>query len=136
MNSFPCFRRTIRSLWPSARLGGCFIAAVWLAFVQPGMSYFGLIDPATHAQIDAQLYGQRPDGATLPGHDYHPPHEHPTSPGITVSGLPLVNPFGAAFYHTLLSAAERLALQGQRLQTEVIAQVIALAPPDQPPRAC
>ncbi len=134
MNFFPRFRRAIRSLWPSARLGGCLIAAVWLAFVQPGMSYFGLIDPAVHAQIDAELYGQRPDGETLPGQDYHLPHEHSTSPGITVSGLTLINPFDTAFYRALLSPAERLALQEQRLLTEVIAQAIALAPPDQPPR--
>ncbi len=136
MNSFPCIRRAIRSLWPSARLGGCLIAAVWLAFVQPGTSYYGLIDPAVHAQIDAELYSQKPDGEMLPGHDYHPPHEHPTSPGITVSGLTVANPFDTAFYRTLLSPAERLALQGQYLEMDVIARAIAISPPDQPPRAC
>ncbi|HTP11049.1 MAG TPA: hypothetical protein VMP08_22500 [Anaerolineae bacterium] len=75
-----------------------------------------------------------PDGATLPGHAHHPPHEHPSSPGIIVSGLTLANPFDAAFYRTLLAPAERLALPGQRLEMEVIAEAIALAPPDQPPR--
>ena len=135
MNSFKRAGRTIRSRWRSARFSGCLIVAVWLAFVQPGVSYYWWIDPAIHVQIDAELYGQRPDGETLPGHEHHPPHEHPANPGITVSDLTLANPFGAAFYRTLLSPAERLALVGQRSELAVIAQQIALAPPDQPPRA-
>ena len=62
------------------------IVSVWLALVQPGMSYFWLIDPALHAEIDKELYGQLPDGETLPGHEHHAPHEHPASEGTTVSG--------------------------------------------------
>jgi hypothetical protein len=112
----------------------CLISTVWLAFAQPGMSHYWLIEPAVHAQIDAELYDQLPDGETLPGHIPHPPHEHPSHPGNFVAGLTLANPFDATFYRALLSPAERLALLGQRLEMEVIAQTIVLAPPDQPPR--
>jgi hypothetical protein len=136
MNSFKRAGRAICLLWRTARFSDCLIVAIWLAFVQPSMSYYWLIDPAVHAQIDAELYGQRPDGETLPGYVPHPPHEHPANPSITISGLTLSNPFGSAFYRALLSPAERLALVGQRSELAVIVQQIALAPPDQPPRAC
>ena len=41
----------------------------------------------------------------------------------------------AAYYRALLSPAERLALVGQSSELAAIVQRIALAPPDQPPRA-
>ncbi len=126
--------RAIGSLLRPTRSISCLIVVVWLAFMQPGMSYYGLIDPAAHAQIDAELYGQRPDGETLPGHEPHPPHEHPINPGISVPTVTLANPFDAAFYRTLLFPAQRLALSSHRLELDVIAQAITLELPDQPPR--
>jgi hypothetical protein len=113
----------------------CLIVSAWLALVQPGMSYFWLIDPALHAEIDKEMYGQLPDGETLPGHEHHPPHEHPTSEGTTVPELTFANPFNAAFYQSLLAAAQRPALRSLRVEADVIAESIALEPPDQPPRA-
>lgn len=127
--------RAIGSLLSSARFSSYVFVAMWLAFVQPGMSYYWLIDSEVHAQIDAELYGQRPDGETLPGHAPHPPHEHPVSPGMSVSGSTLANPFDAAFYRMLLSPAQRLALFNQCAELEVAAQSITLEPPDHPPRS-
>jgi hypothetical protein len=134
MMSFERAARAIHSFRRPAELGIGLIVAAWLVFAQPGMSYYGLIDPKVHAQIDAELYGQRPDGETLPGHEQHPPHEHPITPGNSVPALTLVNPFDAAFYSALLSPAQRLALLGQRVEMIVIAQAIVIEPPDQPPR--
>lgn len=131
---FKHFVGAIRSRLSSARLDGCLIIALWLAFVQPGMSGYWLIDPGVHARIDAELYGQLPDGETLPGHEPQLPHEHSIILGTTVSGLTLVNPFGAAFYCVLLSPAQRLALLDRRAELAVIPQSITLTPPDQPPR--
>ena len=62
------------------------------------------------------------------------PNEHPFIPGITIPGLTLITPFGEAFYYALLSPAQRLALLDRRVEMAVIAQSIALEPPDQPPR--
>ncbi len=126
--------RAIRSQLSSAKLNGCLIVAVWLALVQPGMSGYWLIDPAVHARIDAELYGQLPDGETLPGHEPQLPHEHSIILGTAVSGLTLVNPFGAAFYCALLTPAQRLARLDRRAEPFVIPQSITLTPPDQPPR--
>lgn len=117
-----------------ARILVCLIVAAWLAYAQPGTSAYWLFDPEVHAQIDADRYGQTTQGETLPGHEHHPPHDHPVTPGITIPGLALANPFDAAFYRALLSPAQRLALLGQRVELDVITQVIALEPPDQPPR--
>ncbi len=135
MKSFVRAARPIRMLAHPARFSGGLIVAVWLALVQPGMSYYWLIDPAVHAQIDAELYGQRSDGETLPSHEHHPPHEHPASPGITFSSLALTNPFDAGFYRALLSPTQRQALQGQRSELVAFARSNPLAPPDQPPRS-
>ena len=109
MIAFEYAARAIRLVQCQARLFTCLIVISWLAFAQPGMSYSWLIDPDVHAQIDAELYGQRPDGETLPGHEPHPPHEHPVMLGLTVPGLTLANPFGEAFYSALMSPAQRLA---------------------------
>jgi hypothetical protein len=125
--------RAIRPFLRLARFCVCPIVAVWLAFAQPGMSYYWLIDPAVHAQVDAELYGQRPDGETLPGHEPRPPHEHLVL-GVAIPGFMLTNPFDAAFYRVLLSPAQRLALLGQRIQLAVIAHSIAPEPLEQPPR--
>jgi hypothetical protein len=128
------FARARGLLCHQARIATCLIVAAWLAFAQPGMSYYWLIDYEVHAQIDAELYGQRPDGETLPGHEHHLPHDHPIMPGISIPDLTLANPFDASFYELLLSPAQRLALFGQRVELDVIVQSIAIAPPDQPPR--
>jgi hypothetical protein len=126
--------RAIRLLRRQARIVACLIVVGWLAFAQPGMSYYWLIDPGVHARIDAELYGQQPDGETLPGHAPQLPHEHSIILGAAVSELTLVNPFGAAFYGALLSPAQRLALLDRRVELAVISQGITLTPPDQPPR--
>lgn len=129
--------RAKQTVWSSlhpAQLILCLIVSAWLALIQPGMSYFWLVDPAIHAEIDKELYGQLPDGETLPGHEHHPPHEHPTAEGTTVPELTVANPFDADFYHSLLAPAQRPALRGPRVEAGVIAQSIAIEPPDQPPR--
>jgi hypothetical protein len=51
----------------------CLLACGWVTLVPPGLSRFGLIDPEVHAQIDAERYGQTPDGHTLPGYPERPP---------------------------------------------------------------
>jgi hypothetical protein len=126
--------RAIYLLRCQARPFTCLIIVGWLAFAQPGMSHYWLIDPAVHAQIDAELYGQQPDGETLPGHAHQPPHEHPIHQGVGVSDLTLANPFDAAFYRALLSPAQRLALFDQHIELAAIAKLITIEPPDQPPR--
>lgn len=118
-----------------ARTFTCLIVVAWLAFAQPGTSYYGLIDPAVHAQIDAERYGQTSHGETLPGHEHQPPHDHPVVQGVSISGLTVANPFDAAFYQALLSPGQRLALFAQRVELAVIGQAITLKPLDQPPRS-
>jgi hypothetical protein len=127
--------RAKRSPQRRAGLITCLIVSAWLALVQPGMSYFWLVDPEVHAQIDKELYGQLPDGETLPGHEHHPPHEHPTSEGTTVPDLTFANPFDAGYYRSLFAPAQRPALRGQLVETSVIARSLVIEPPDQPPRA-
>ena len=100
----------------SARFSGCLIVAVWLAFVQPGMSYYWLIDSEFMPRSMPEIYGQLPDGETLPVTGKIPPREHPISPGLCVSGITLTNPFDAVFYRVLLSPSQRLALLGQRVE--------------------
>jgi hypothetical protein len=131
------FKRAMRAiclLRCQARIVTCLIVVGWLAFAQPGMSYYWVIDPGVHAQSDAELYGQTPLGETLPGHAHHPPHDHPVTLGINVPVLTVANPFGAAFYCALLSPAHRLALLDQRVELDTIAQPATIEPPDQPPR--
>lgn len=108
---------------------------IWVALVQPGLSYFWLIDSDEHTKIDADLYGQTPDGRTLPGHPWHPPHQHPTSLSLGAFELMQQNAFDAEFYAKVFSPAIWLALQSDLLEVQVIAQPIDLPPPDQPPRA-
>jgi len=127
--------RATHSFLRPARFSICLIVAAWLAYAQPGTSPYWLIDPEVHAQIDAERYGQSTHGETLPGHEHHLPHDHPTALGISIPGLALANPFDASFYQALLSPAQRLALFGQRVELAVIVQSIAIVPPDQPPRS-
>jgi hypothetical protein len=108
---------------------------IWVALIQPGVSYFWLIDSDEHAKIDADLYAQTPDGRTLPGHPWHPPHDHPTSVSLGAFELMQQNAFDAEFYDKVFSPAVRLSLQPDRFEVAVIAQPIDLAPPDIPPRA-
>jgi hypothetical protein len=135
MHPFERAARAIRSLWRQAGLITCLIVSGWLALMQPGMSIYSLMSPEEHADIDKELYGQLPDGETLPGHEHHPPHEHPVNQGMSVPGLTFTNPFDAGYYRSLFAPAQCPALRGQRIELAVIAQSIAIAPPDQPPRA-
>jgi hypothetical protein len=112
----------------------CAGISVWLALVQPGMSYFWLINPVVHARLDAELYGQTPDGAPLPGHARQPPHQHPVGFGTSVPDLTILNPFDAAFYHRLSEAAQRPALHSRLNEADVSARSVAIKPPLQPPR--
>lgn len=121
-----------RSLIRSALL---LLVCCWLWVMQPGMSLYWLIAPEVHAEIDADLYGQTPDGRDLSDEHHRAPHDHPAQPGTPVPGAPTVNPFDAAFYIALLAPARRPALRGQRIDALVIAYTLALKPPDQPPRS-
>jgi hypothetical protein len=110
------------------------LTCLWLMLVQPGMSYYWLIDPHLHAEMDAEDYGQLPDGQPLPGQPWRPPHQHPTNEGTIVTGIVLHNVFDSAFYQVVLSAAENPALAGCRSEAAVIAESVTPAPPDHPPR--
>ncbi len=126
--------RAIRAYLSLVRPVVCALVAGWLMLMQPGMSLYAFIAPDVHAEIDAALYGQTPDGHALPGHEPHTPHDHPAHQGTPVPGAITLNPFDAAFYHVLLSPAQRPALRGQRVDAVVIAYTLAIEPPDQPPR--
>lgn len=110
------------------------IVSGWLMLVQPGLSHYWLIDPHIHAEIDAALYGQTPDGETLPGHESHAPHQHPVNLGIIVSAPLLIDPFGAEFYRAVFAPATSPALCRRCLGVLIVAKSISLAPPEQPPR--
>ncbi len=107
----------------------------WLALMQPGMSVFWLIAPAIHARIDADEYGQTIDGRPLPDRPVRPPHSHPSDDAFPNSAVSPLTGFDRTFYQTLFSPAGRPSLNGERAETSVTAQSIALAPPDHPPRA-
>jgi len=128
-------RRMIQPFLSPVRLMVCLFVCGWLALMQPGMSIYSVMAPEIHAEVDEELYGQTIDGHTLPGHEHQAPHDHPVNPGTPVPGTTYINPFDAAFYRSLLSPALRLALCGQRLDVDVIAQSISIEPPEQPPRA-
>lgn len=110
------------------------IVSGWLMLVQPGLSHYWLIDPHIHAEIDEALYGQTPDGETLPGHESHAPHQHPVNLGIIVSAPLLIDPFGAEFYRAVFAPATSPALCRRCLGVLIVAKSISLAPPEQPPR--
>lgn len=75
----------------------CLLACGWVVVVPPGLSYYWLIDPEIHAQIDVERYGQSPHGQTLPGFLERPPHEHPASLGIGVSIISLTSVLRSSF---------------------------------------
>lgn len=118
----------------AVRLSLSVFLSVWVAVVQPGLSYFWLIDPQVHADIDAEEYGQTSDGRMLPGYPWRPPHDHPSSASLSITDLMQHNVFDAAFYDMVFSPAARLALQDSRPESQVIEKSIAVPPPDQPPR--
>jgi hypothetical protein len=113
------------------------IVSAWLMFAQPGMSSYWLIDPAVHAAIDAELYGQTIDGHPLPGHegDHHPPHDHPSSSGLPTPELSLHSVFDDAFHMIVFAPAGEPALDSERHEAAVIAESIVLVPLEPPPRA-
>lgn len=119
----------------TARLIIALITGMWVALVQPGLSYFWLLDPQVHADIDAEEYGQTPDGRTLPGHPWHPPHDHPSGAALSISDLIQQNAFDARFYAKVFAPADRPSLQDQPIEIAVLATAVDLAPPDLPPRA-
>lgn len=111
------------------------VAAVcaWLVLVPPGLSYYWLIDPEVHVEVDADRYGQTLDGRTLPGYPERPPHEHPVSAAMVVSALLLTAIFGVV-YGDVLVAAQRPWLHSRRFEAGLIGESIALPPPKPPPR--
>ena len=113
----------------------CVVACFWLMLVQPGLSYFWLIDPDLHAQIDAERYGQALDGEALPGSPRRPLHDHPFAAGIPIPATSLRNAFDAAFYTRVFSAAHRPSLGDRWIEAGVTAQPADLPTPDHPPRA-
>jgi hypothetical protein len=113
----------------------CLTLGLWLALVQPGLSSYWLLDPHTHAQIDADRYGQEPDGEPLPGRPWHPPHEHPSSGGLPVSSMVLLNAFDAAFYQTVFLPAQCPALRDERSEAAVLAKSVAWLLLEHPPCA-
>jgi hypothetical protein len=113
----------------------CLVSS-WLMFAQPGVSPYALIDPAVHAAIDAEVYGQTIDGQPLPGHEgnHHSPHEHPGSSSLPTPNLSLHNVFDDALYFNVFAPANQPALGSERSEAAVIAESIALIPLDPPPR--
>lgn len=107
---------------------------LWLMLIQPGLSFYWLIDPAVHAAFDADQYGQTIDGHDLPGHEHHPPHDHPGTSGIPAPSLSTSNPFDHVFHSIVFAPANRPAINNERHDAAVIAESITLIPLDPPPR--
>ena len=118
-----------------ARLLVCLIICGWLAFVQPGLSYYWLIDPNVHAEIDAERYGQLPDGRVLPGHPYQPPHEHPSSGGLPITQVIQFENEVARCSQAIFWEANRPSLQDHYAEAAAIPLAVFLDPPEPPPRA-
>ena len=113
----------------------CLTLGLWLTLVQPGLSPTWLLDPHTHAEIDAERYGQEPDGEPLPGRPWSPPHEHPSGSDLPASSVMLSHAFNAAFYQTVFSPAQRPSLRDERSEAAEWAKSIALPPLEHPPCA-
>ncbi len=128
----PQYRQPVCGL---ARSFVCLIVCGWLALVQPGLSYYWLIDPSLHAKIDAERYGQLPDGRTLPGHPHHPPHEHPSSGGLPTTGAAALDGCAVAYSSVIFWEANRPSLHSRPAEAAVIARAVFLDPPEHPPRA-
>lgn len=111
------------------------VACAGLMLVQPGVSPIWVLDPCRHAEIDADLYGQTPDGQTLPGHAEHPPHQHPGDDGWPNSEAIPLHRFTVAYAVAIYSEANRPSLLERRSEAAVIAATVFLDPPDHPPRA-
>jgi hypothetical protein len=126
------YRQQVRGL---ARPFVCLVVCGWLALVQPGVSYYWLIDPHRHAEIDAELYGQLPDGRMLPGHPYQPPHEHPSSGGLPTTDPVTLDDDASAYSGAIFLEANRPSLQSSYAEAAVIPRAVFLDPPEHPPRA-
>jgi len=111
------------------------VACTGLALVQPGVSSTWLIGARQHAEIDADLYGQTPDGHTLPGHAEHPPHQHSAEEGLPNSVAIALQRFDGGYAAAILWEANRPSLQDRRSDATVIASAVFLEPPEHPPRA-
>ncbi len=118
-----------------AQLFVCLIVCGWVAFVQPGLSYYWLLDPHLHAEIDAERYGQMPDGRMLPGHPYQPPHEHPSSGGLPTTQAIQFENEGALYFWAIFWEANRPSLQNRYAEATAIPRGVFLDPPEPPPRA-
>jgi hypothetical protein len=111
------------------------VACAGLTLVQPGVSSTWLIGTRQHAKIDADLYGQTPDGRTLPGHAEHPPHQHSADDGLPNSVVIVLQRFEVGYAAAILSEANRPSLQDRRSDATVIASAVFLEPLEHPPRA-
>ncbi len=118
-----------------ARSFVCLVVCGWLAFVQPGLSYYWLIDPQVHADIDAERYSQLPDGRMLPGHPYQLPHEHPSSGSLPTAHPVTFDDDASAYSRTIFWEANRPSLQNSYAEAAVIACAVFPDPPEHPPRA-
>jgi len=110
------------------------LACAGLTLVQPGVSSTWLIGAHHHAAIDADLYGQTPDGHTLPGHAERLPHQHSADDGLPNSEVIPLPCFDAAYVAAILWEANRPSLQECRSDAAVIASAVFLEPPEHPPR--
>jgi hypothetical protein len=110
------------------------LACAGLTLVQPGVSSTWLLDAHQHAAIDADLYGQSPDGHTLPGHAEHPPHQHSADEGLPNSVVIVLQRFDVGYAAAIYWEANRSSLQDCRSEAAVIASVVFLQPPEHPPR--
>ena len=111
------------------------LIGAWLILVQRGMSYYWLISPYLHAEIDAELYGQSPTGETLPGHTSHAPHQHPIGLGMTAPESAISNPIDLGVRTSIWLAAQQLALLNRVIEVSEAVEAIVIEPPRQPPRA-
>jgi hypothetical protein len=134
MVSSTCAQLDRQRAYDLARQFVCLVVCGWLAFVQPGLSYYWLIDPQVNAEVDAELYGQRPDGRMLPGRPYQPPHEHPSNGGLPATDPVTLNADASAYSRAIFWGANRPSLQNSYAEVAVIVCAVFPDPPEHPPR--
>ena len=133
-----CAKRAQRSRQQMCGLARPFVWLIvcgWLALVQPGVSYYWLIDPHLHAEIDAERYGQLSDGRMQPGHPYQPPHEHASSGDLPTTHPVTFDDDASAYSPVIVWEANRPSLQSRYTEAAVFPCAVFLDPPEHPPCA-